>query len=110
MGISADVLLTIGTVIICVLLTVIGFHYWLISRQPGMEKTSWFYYIWKRFFGIIGILLYGLPAVSLQIIHDVFKYKKSLLNFDAFVYTGIIAYPVLFLAYYLLFVMFKRKV
>jgi hypothetical protein len=112
LNLTLDMVITAISVISCVILNGIGFHYWRESKKADLSKLagniSKFYFIWKRCFGPVGMILAYLPAFVPGILSHLFGINSKA-DVGTWAVATIIIYPIFFLFYYIFFVWGKRK-
>ncbi len=110
-GSNIDSITTIVSVVLCALINIVGFHFWRISdiaEKSGYSGAfSTFYFYWRRFYGFVGLFLYGFPIVIPQFIRSLFG-GRVFADLTSFIYASLII-PAIVLIYFLFFVWLKAK-
>ena len=71
-NLSTEFYVTMISTIVCVLISMVGFHFYRISTNAKSDTLptwlSTFYFIWKRVYGIFGLILFPMPLIITTII------------------------------------------
>jgi hypothetical protein len=110
-NLSPDIVVMIVSVILCTLLNVLGCHLYRVSGKVDISRLprfkAGFFSFWKYAYGPIGIILAWTPALIPRILHHFLGLNISA-HSGAFIFTSVISYPILFIAY-LVYVMKIEK-